>query len=236
MRKIVIALMLCIPTMTMAQSEWEAPMSAQQKLEETRKAEAKAEKARKDAEKAAKKNDGHAVELKEDPKYMTGAVPVVDGKVTFTLNLDIPGKSAQQIYEQTYQFIDQLTIDEHQMKNPLLSQISLVNKKEHIIVARLQEWLVFSSGLLAIDRTQFNYTLIANCTDGHLNITISRIRYDYEKERETGFSITAEQWITDQYGLNKKKNDVNHKSGKFRKKTIDRKDQIFNAIKELFSK
>lgn len=100
----------------------------------------------------------------------------------------------------------------------------------------MQEWLVFSNGLLAIDRTEFNYTLIANCTDGHLNVTISRIRYNYEMERETGFSITAEQWITDKYGLNKKKNDVNRKSGKFRKKTIDRKDQIFDAIKEEFSK
>lgn len=236
MKKIVIALMLCIPMMTMAQSEWEAPKSAQQKLEEARKAEAAAEKARKDAEKATKKTESQStIELKEDPKYLTGAVPVVDGKVTFTLDLDIPGKSAQQIYDLAYPLIDQLTIDEHQVKNGT-SQVSLVNKKEHIIAARMQEWLVFSNGLLAIDRTEFNYTLIANCTDGHLNVTISRIRYNYEMERETGFSITAEQWITDKYGLNKKKNDVNRKSGKFRKKTIDRKDQIFDAIKEEFSK
>ena len=229
MKKLVIALMLCIPTMAMAQSEWETPKSAQQKLEEAKKAEAEAEK--------AKKAEKHAtIEIKEDPKYLTGAVPVIDGKVTFTLDLDIPEKNAQEIYEQAYTFIDLLTIDERQVKNPATSQISLINKKEHIIAARLQEWLVFSNSMLAIDRTMFNYNLVATCTDGHLNVTINRIRYDYEKERETGFSIKAEEWITDQYGLNKKKNKVSFKSGKFRKKTIDRKDQIFDAIKEVFNK
>ena len=46
-----------------------------------------------------------------------------------------------------------------------------------------------------------------------------------------GIETTAENWITDKYGLNKNKTKLSRMSGKFRKKTIDRKDEIFNTIK-----
>ena len=43
-------------------------------------------------------------------------------------------------------------------------------------------------------------------------------------------SVKADEWITDKYALNKKKTKLLKGSGKFRRKTIDRKDNIFGKI------
>lgn len=122
-----------------------------------------------------------------------------------------------------------MTQEENQFK---ASKIAIANKEDHVIAARFKEWLVFQNTLLSLDRSVFNYTIIATCTDGHANVTLSRISYEYEKEREgtEGIETTAEEWITDEYALTKKKNRLSKYTGKFRRKTIDRKDEIFESI------
>lgn len=109
----------------------------------------------------------------------------------------------------------------------------MVNKGEHIIAARYKEWLVFQNSFLSLDRTVFNYTIIAKTSDGHLHLTMERMGYQYEKDRadvSEGLETKAEDWITDQEALTKKKDKLAKYSGKFRRKTIDRKDYIFGQI------
>lgn len=164
---------------------------------------------------------------KYDSKYLEGGVPQdADGKVVFTLDLKAPGKSAKQIYDITYQYLDELTKGENQIN----SHIALVNEEQNIIAARYTEWLEFSKSLLSLDRTEFDYTLIAKCTDNHLELTMSRIHYDYEKGRPTHMSVSADEWITDEVAINMKKNRLRPLSSKFRRNTIDRKDEIFSQI------
>jgi colicin import membrane protein len=65
-----------------------------------------------------------------------------------------------------------------------------------------------------------------------VNLKLTRISYQYELDREgSGLETTAEEWITDKYGLTKKQDKLSKYSGKFRRKTIDRKDYIFDKIK-----
>ena len=45
-----------------------------------------------------------------------------------------------------------------------------------------------------------------------------------------GMEVNAEEWITDENALNKAKTKLLKYSGKFRRKTIDRKDEIFENI------
>ena len=164
---------------------------------------------------------------KYDSKYLEGGVPQdADGKVVFTLDLKAPGKTAKQIYDITYQYLDELTKGENQLN----SHIALVNEEQNIIAARYTEWLEFSKSFLSLDRTEFDYTLIAKCTDNHLELTMSRIHYDYEKGRPTHMSVSADEWITDEVAINKKKNSLRPLSSKFRRNTIDRKDEIFSQI------
>lgn len=166
-------------------------------------------------------------------KYLEGAVPVVDGSVIFTLDLDVPGKSAEDIYQIVYEYMDELTEDDNQKTDEAAkSTIALVNESRHQIAARMCEWLVFNSSFISLDRSEFNYTLVANCTDNHLNMTLSRINYSYEENRDTGFKTKAEDWIVDEFALNKNKNKLSRLSGKFRRATVDRKNEIFNGVKE----
>lgn len=166
-------------------------------------------------------------------KYLAGAVPVLDGSVTFTLDMEVPGKSAGDIYQVVYEYMEELTEDDNQKTGePIKSAIALVNESQHQIAARMCEWLVFNNSFISLDRSEFNYTLVASCTDNHLHMTMTRINYNYEENRDTGFRTKAEDWITDEFALNKNKNKLNRLSGKFRRATINRKDEIFNGIKE----
>ena len=51
-----------------------------------------------------------------------------------------------------------------------------------------------------------------------------------------GLETRAEEWITDKEGLNKSKTKLSKISGKFRRKTIDRKDEIFATITEALKR
>ncbi len=214
MRNLFIAIFATLPLFGMAQNVWEKPQTTAPQEETTKK-------------KSLFESNKKAV----DPKYLAGAVPVVDGKVTFTLDKDITGKSAQEIYDIVFATLEKMTKEENQFKT---SQVAIVNKQDHIIGARFKEWLVFQNTFLSLDRTIFNYTVIATCTDEHLNVTISRISYAYEMDRgvNDGMEMRAEEWITDENALNKKKDNLSKYSGKFRRKTIDRKDNIFETLLE----
>lgn len=170
------------------------------------------------------------VVLKKDPKYLEGAITTdKDGKVEFTLDTDANGKSAQQIYDLVYGYMQSLVGG----KNDIRSRVALVNPQEHIIANTMDEWFVFSASFISLDRTEARYQLVAKITDNHLNLTFSRLFFTYEEGRSTGFKDAAENIITDKYALNKKKTDFAKIYGKFRKATIDRKDQIFNDIATL---
>lgn len=172
----------------------------------------------------------NGVVLKEDPKYLEGAVKLnAEGKVEFTLDTDANGKSAQQIYDIVYQYMSELT----QADKNIASRVALVNPSEHIIANTMDEWLVFNQSFISLDRTEFKYTLVAKISDNHLNLTLDRINYIYEANRATGFKEPAENVIVDKIALTKKKNDLAKIFGKFRRCTIDRKDQIFSELTNL---
>lgn len=145
------------------------------------------------------------------------------------MQTDANGKSAKQIYDIVYNYFSNLTQD----KNNIASRVALVNPKENIIANTMDEWLVFSQSFLSLDRTEFRYLLVAQIADNSLTVTLSKIIYNYEEGRSTGFKEPAEKVISDRYALNKKKNGLARIFGKFRKGTIDRKDQIFSDIKAL---
>lgn len=172
----------------------------------------------------------NGAKLKEDPKYLEGAITFDEqGKIVFDTEIEAPGKSAAQLYDLVFDYMSGLTQD----KESKATRMALVNKDEHIIVNTMDEWLVFSNSFIALDRTECKYNLIAKITDGKVSLSINHINYIYEEGRQTGFKLPAEEVIIDKVALTKKKNDLARIFGKFRKKTIDRKDQIFSEIAAL---
>lgn len=213
MKRILIAIFAALPFMASAQSEWTIPEQA--KKNETTV--------------SATKKDNKA---KKDPKYLKGAAPLVNGNVEWTLDLDIPGQSAEQIYNRMYEYMEELTQGEDQLKD---SHIALVNKEDHSIITSVREWLLFKKTAISIDRAATSYKLFAYCKDNHLTLTLSRIIFDYSENMPGRDGIfKAEEWIADEAALNKKGTKIYPGSARFRRKMIDRKDQIFNEVSKLW--
>ena len=165
-------------------------------------------------------------------KYMAGAVPEVDGKVLFEKKIAAPGKDKKQIYGILLNRLTKMTKEPNQFEQ---SRIVMANDTTcNQIVASYQEWLVFKNKPLVLDRTRLFYHLIVDIADGEAVVKMSHIHYLYDEERQPT-TFQAEEWITDRYGLNKKKTKLSRVSGKFRKKTIDRKDNIFNTLESLLN-
>lgn len=203
MKKFIIAMMVALPMAATAQNTWEMPEEEEM------------------AEKTVKVNP--------DAKYLAGAVPTVDGKVVFSTTVNAPGKSANEIYSILKKYMLRMTKEKNQFET---SSLSIQDSVNHMLAGVYQEWLVFKSSGLSLDRTRFKYTLIAQCEDGKADITISRISYLYEEERNPQ-KYTAEEWITDENALRKSKQKLLPISGKFRRKTVDRKDYLFNKMQSL---
>lgn len=213
MKRLLFAILIFAPMLSMAQNNtWEVPQ--QETSQQT--------KASKTVNKVSK------VQKTDDPKYLAGAITLnSDGKVVFTLDYDCLGLTAEEIYNRMYRLMDQLTKADGQLAG---SKIAIVNKAEHKIVTTFKENLVFSKSLLSLDQTEFHYTMVLTCTEGHLHAEMARLYYLYEIDRKTGMKAPAEDVITDKISLNKKKTRLANYYGKFRKKTIDRKDNLFQQI------
>lgn len=173
------------------------------------------------------------VVLKEDPKYLAGAIQLnAEGKVEFVLDTQASGKSADEIYNIVFQYMSKLIKNEQNI-NSRIALVNRNNKNEQIIACIMDEWFVFNQSFISLDRTETKYQLVATISDNHLHLSMTRIVFNYEEGRSTGFKEPAENVITDKYALTKKKNDLAKIYGKFRRGTIDRKDQIFNDLTKL---
>ena len=176
------------------------------------------------------------VVLKEDPKYLAGAIQLnADGKVEFVLDTQASGKSADEIYNIVFQYMSKLIKNEQNI-NSRIALVNRNNKNEQIIACIMHEWFVFNQSFISLDRSETKYQLVATISDNHLRLSMTRIVFNYEEGRSTGFKEPAEKVITDKYALTKKKNDLAKIYGKFRRGTIDRKNQIFNDLTKLVRK
>jgi colicin import membrane protein len=167
-----------------------------------------------------------------DAKYLVpNAVPEIDGKVCWEMSFQAPSKSAKQIYDILLTQLTKMTEESNQIENSI---VAVKDSVKYELGAVFHEWLVFKSVALSLDRTQFNYQILVFCEDGKADVKLTRITYDYDLERNPTH-YQAEKWITDKYCVNKKHTKLYPISGKFRRKTIDRKDFIFNKFNTLLN-
>ena len=130
-----------------------------------------------------------------DQKYLVGAVPVVNGKVEFSTVIKAPGKSKKEIYQVALKYMTKMTKEPNQTE---FSRVVIDNEEKGEVCGVFQEWLVFKSTTLALDRTRFFYNLVARCKDGEMELKMIRLHYLYEEERDPQ-TYKAEEWITDEY-------------------------------------
>ena len=214
MRRIILYILFCLPLATWGQGEWEVPDAPK-----TTTAKAKTDKQAK-AEEA---------EVYEWARYVGDVVPIVDGNVEWRKTFS-NHRSAEDNYALMLNFLTRMTEEEGQLPP---SKVQLVNKAEHKIVCHYEEWMVFMSSFLILNRTRFIYTLACDCYDNRVEVRLMRLNYLDDENNKGGVKIKAEEWITDKYALNKQRTRLSRITGKYRRKTVDRMEAILNNINKL---
>ena len=164
---------------------------------------------------------------KDDSKYLAGAVPEVDGKVVFTKEFSIPGMSQDEIYERLLGWMDARL-----KENENTSRVVFSDKEKGQIVGIGDEWIVFSSTALSLDRTKILYQLTVTCQPEKSVLEVEKIRFNYREGKE---KYTAEEWIVDKYALNKTKTKLVRGLAKWRRKTVDFVDDLCLGAAEALS-
>lgn len=160
--------------------------------------------------------------------YLAGAVPVVNGYVQFSKTYEVPGKSKSEILESLKNYIQESVVEG---PNHLpQARITEVTPDSGIIAASIDEYLYFKRTNWNTHRVHFFYQLVYQVKDGSYTVTMRNLHYKYDPEANpdnASIDYRAENWITDQEALTKDGKKLARVSGKFRKHTIDRKDEIF---------
>lgn len=160
-------------------------------------------------------------------KYMAGAVPVNDaGFVYFDRNYNVTGKSKIEIFRLLRDYtLNEIVGNENSLEQARITEADSV---AGTVVASMEEYLYFKRKAWTMDRVRFYYQLIFRVEDGKFNVEMRNIRYLYDDLPKDNV-YRAEKWITDEEALNKSKTKLLKVPGKFRRFTIDRKDEIFTG-------
>lgn len=169
--------------------------------------------------------------------YMQGAVPEFNGKVVFNKHIEAAGKSKSDLYKKMLQWASFRFNPETEygkwpnadyFKNTEYARVLKAEAENGLLKIQGNEDMIFTNKALAKDMAIASYILTLNCTDGGIDVEMSNISYTYSLS-DTPERIEAEDWITDKEAFNKK-GQLSKGSGKFRVKTIDLKDRLFEEI------
>lgn len=162
---------------------------------------------------------------KDDSRYLVGAVPLEDGKVVFTQTFAVAGVSQQDIYRRMMDFLTT-----RMAKNKNASRVVYKDEAKGLIAASGEEYIVFQSTALSLDRAMTNYQITVAASAGQCVMNIEKLRYNYQKEK-----VNAEEWISDDIALNKDKTKLVRGLAKFRRKTVDFADKWFEQAAAALS-
>lgn len=163
----------------------------------------------------------------DDAKYLEGNVPEVEGKVVFEKTFSFTKLSKDQVYDVALDWAKERFSREN-------NRVVFSDKDKGDIAAIGEDYIVFSSSALALDRATMSFRVVMSCSGNQLNMKVNGIRYEYNVsyQREPEKYI-AEEWITDKAAINKGK--LNRINGKFRRGTIDYVDELFANATQAFS-
>lgn len=169
-----------------------------------------------------------------DSKYLKGAVPEENGVIVFRKSFSVPGMTKDQLNSTLYNYINNCLVAPaiHDLRTRIISD----GKEDGMIVAKIEEYMVFKNRFLNLDRTRFIYQVQASVEGEKVKLAISQISYYYNEDSEgrNGVTYKGEQWITDAESINKKGTGLYPSTAKFRIKTIDRVEQIFEDCMDAF--
>lgn len=169
-----------------------------------------------------------------DPKYGEGTVPVDEnGIVCFTQTIDIPSQlSEDECYNLLMSWAKGRFAKPYAHAGRILSE----NPDSHRFVFHVEQILTFKRTGIVADESEIKYNFSIAIGNDKITATMTDISYNYEEGREGGGQVfSAEEWITDNEAFNSKHTKFLRRTGKFRIKTIDLKDRLFEAASQYLT-
>lgn len=161
-----------------------------------------------------------------EPQYQAGAVSVVNGKVAFDEFIPAEGMTAAEIEEKVNSWITRRYVEP-----TVISAKRYESEQPNTAIVKGEEYIVFKNTFLVLSRARIYYYLTITAEDGGCRFNMSRITYWYDDEDDNGgIHMKAENWITDEMAFDKK-GGLKKFEGKFRRKTIDLKNQLVEELK-----
>ena len=162
-------------------------------------------------------------------KYLDkNAVPVVDGKVVFSDKVDIlDGYTSEQVGDIAVKWLDGMLKKNDPQRNRIV-----LNKDNKITAVGYLE-VIFTDNAISFDRAFMHCAILVDYSAKECAITVERIKYDYTDGGKKSVFL-AEDYITYENAVNKKGTKLMLITGKFRKGTIDKTDEIFASFQDAF--
>ncbi len=170
----------------------------------------------------------------QNPKYGKGAVPVDEnGMVCFTFTGSIPqGMDENRCYDILFNWAKGRFAKPYAQAGRILNE----DASAHRFIFHVEQMITFKSSALVADESNISYNFSVAVKNGTYTLKMTDIRYRYEEGREGGGKVfPAEDWITDKEAYNRKGTKFLKSTGKFRVKTIDLKDILFQRANEALS-
>lgn len=165
-----------------------------------------------------------------DKKYGIGAVPVVNGRVTFERDVNGLNADSQEVFAKAMKLVEKRFVKPTVLK----AKIVETDNEAGRIIVNAEEYITFRDKFFVLDRSRINYWLEISAKDNGYTMKMTRISYWYEEERDGGQKFSAEEWITDEECFNEKQTRLLRSTGKFRVKTIDLIDNLSSELKDRF--
>ncbi len=155
----------------------------------------------------------------QSEKYMAGAVPEVDGKVVFIRELNVQDFSKEQIMKALTEWCNNTFIGQS-------DRVLYTDAENGAIAAQGEDEMLIKIGLFP-SKVRVLYVLSIKCSDGKCTLSTSKIKYKNNPSSDNVDEvITAEEFITDKYALNKAKTKLFKGTGDYRSNTIDIVDKL----------
>lgn len=165
-----------------------------------------------------------AAKSQDESKYLKGAVTYDDDKIVFYRDIETPGLSADQIFNA----VKGWSVIEFSGEG---QQVLIVNPEKKSVTVRGSRKIDVRVGLFP-SKVNMNFFAEFACADGICKIKYLKLHYTNNPSSKNPTDVlTAEEYISDRYALNKAGTKLLGGTGSYRKETIDIIDEITKKAK-----
>lgn len=180
----------------------------------------------------APKETATAEAANPDAKYLAPIPMEENGLVYLERVMALPeGSNAEETVAKMNDWADRCMKDER-----ILNSSVLESEQPNTVSRMVRQEMIFSSGLLSLDKAECSYVLELSLKDNNLILKMRRISYRYSGDNPDRKMLrcSAEDYIADKVALNKRGNKIVRGYRKFRVKTIDLIDEYESSLKMAF--